>query len=233
MLQFHRHPKLAIVLDDIAGADFIAVDFHAGHLNQIDLRSDSMASPSGKPLFAVLHVEQAVENSVEFLDRRRRAFCVLPNASRSGDEIGTRLDEWRGIVRRDAANSDARQFDEFLPEAQNIGCGLGFGLLGAGLVKSPESNIISPRFAGFHSEMPAVMAGDAEDGIVADKGAGVFCRHIILADMHAVAAEFGGQSGVVVQNKSNIMPVYYRHELRYRRGNFCPIGRHVIRRFET
>ena len=122
-----------------------------------------MSAACGKPLFAVQLFKQAGESG----NRRRRAVFIAPYTARSGDEVGSRLDQGRGIIGGDAANGDAGQFDKLLPEGQKLGFGAGLGVFCLRLVKRTKGDIIGARFARFHGEVFAVMAGDADNRLIA------------------------------------------------------------------
>ena len=48
---------------------------------------------------------------------------------------------------------------------QQLDLGAGFGLFGRGGEKCAEGDIIGAGFARFHRQMPAVMAGDADNAV--------------------------------------------------------------------
>ena len=81
--------------------------------------------------------------------------------------------------------------------------------------------------------MLAVMTGYTNDFIFPHYGARRFIGNIILPDMRPIAVIFGGQFGVIVQNKRHIMAVRDRHELRNRFGNKRFISRVIVSIFQT
>ena len=78
------------------------------------------------------------------------------------------------------------------------------GILGGGGIKGAESDVIGASLSGDHGEMPRIVAGDADDGIVADQGARLVIGGIVLAHVNPVAAGLGGEIGAVVQEEGDI-----------------------------
>src|ERR1019366_10413817 len=63
--------------------------------------------------------------------------------------------------------------------------------------------------ARFHRQMPAVMARDADNPVWQSR-AGLGITGILLADMHAVAAQLGGEVGAVIEDEGGAMRLHQR-----------------------
>ena len=128
---------------------------------------------------------------------------MRPHSATDGEEVGSGFYQGQGVVHRDAADGDARHFEEFGPPGEDFRLGAVDDLFGVGGIEGAEGDVVGAGFSGFHGQMAGVVAGDADDGFVADGGAGLFVGHVILAHMHAVAAGLEGEVGAVVEDEGD------------------------------
>ena len=77
------------------------------------------------------------------------------------------------------------------------------GVLGLGRKERAKRHIIGPGLGGVHRQMPAVMAGDADDGLFTDDPPRLGDRHVGLAQMNAVATQFSREVRSVVQEQGD------------------------------
>ena len=82
---------------------------------------------------------------------------------------------------------------------------------------------LGARFARFHGQMPAVMAGDA-DNAIGKKPPGFGVRGVFLADMDAVAAQFRGEIRPVVQDEGGAGRLHHRAQRIYRAADLVTAG---------
>src|SRR5690606_29288404 len=90
-----------------------------------------------------------------------------------------------------------------LPPGEDVRLGMEFDLLGRSREEGAESDIIGPRLARFHRQMPAVVAGDADLGIAAKLRARIAHIAVGLAEMHAIGADAPGEADRIVDDESN------------------------------
>ena len=70
---------------------------------------------------------------------------------------------------------------------------LGLRLFGRGRKERAERDIVGARFGGLDREMARIVAGDADDASGPTARARLGIGRVVLADMHAVAAQFAPQ----------------------------------------
>src|SRR5439155_8578333 len=66
-----------------------------------------------------------------------------------------------------------------------------------------ERDVVGAGLGGNNRAMPAVAAGDPDDPVGPEEPARLVIRRVLLADMHAVAAELGGKVGAVVHDEGD------------------------------
>ncbi len=130
------------------------------------------------------------------------------------------MNQGRGIVDRNAANGDARDFKQLRPPFDQSGIGTRARCLGGRVEEGPEGNIVCPLLARLHRQMAAVMAGDADDARRTDRLSRQGIRRVFLADMHPVAAQIDRQLRVVIQNDCHTVAVRALHQRRGERQQF-------------
>ena len=128
---------------------------------------------------------------------------MSPDRGDDSDEVGPGPHQRGAVLRRDAADGDAGDFHDLAPPLQDFRSRLVEPRLGVGGVEGAEGDVVGTLFACHHGEMPAVVAGDADDGVLADDAAGLGVGGVLLADMDAVAAGFGGDVGAVVDEEGD------------------------------
>src|SRR3546814_3942803 len=89
-------------------------------------------------------------------------FGATPPRALSGEEARTRLDQRDAILGRDPANRHAGYLEQAAPPGKQFGIGPMLAGLGSGRKKRAKSDIVGSRFARFHREMAAGVAGDAD-----------------------------------------------------------------------
>ena len=147
---------------------------------------------------------------------------IVPDTAADGQEIGARIDHIVAIVDCDAADGDARHGHHFLPPRQNIRVGRGRDPLGRRWEEGAEGDVIRPGVSGFESQFARRLAGNADDGVVANLSPGIRIGCVVLPDMNAVASQLCGKIGPVVHDESNIAI------LRHRAQNFCGPAKIVV-----
>ena len=128
---------------------------------------------------------------------------MVPNRGDHGDEVGPGPNQRRAVFRLDAADGHARDFHDLAPPLQDVRSRLVAHRLGVGGVEGAESHIVGAFFTGFHGEMAAVVAGDADNGVLADQAPRLGITGVLLADMDAVATGLGGDVGAVVDDEGD------------------------------
>ena len=135
---------------------------------------------------------------------------IVPDTAADGQEIGARIDHLVAIIDRNAADGDARHGHHFLPPRQNICVSRGRDLLGRGWKEGAEGDVIRPGVPGFKSKFARRLAGNADDGVVANLSPGLRIGCVVLPDMNAVASQFCSKIGPVVHDESNIAILCHR-----------------------
>jgi hypothetical protein len=79
------------------------------------------------------------------------------------------------------------------------------GVLGRGREEGAEGDIVGARLAGFHGEMTAVVAGDADLRLGAEQRPGLARIAVTLAEMDAVGVQPPGQRHVVIDDEGDVM----------------------------
>src|SRR3990167_9216451 len=88
-------------------------------------------------------------------------FVATPHRIADRQEVSAGLYQRRAILGRDSSDRNARQLEDRLPPFEEVESGDVLGVLGAGRKEGAEGNIVRPRLARVHGEMPAVVAGNA------------------------------------------------------------------------
>src|SRR5689334_10749194 len=92
----------------------------------------------------------------------RGGIFAAPDRARHRDEIGSRGDQWRGIVGGDAADRDAGQLEDGGPPAEARRIGVMPDRLGAGWIEGAEGDVIRAGRPCLHREVATVMTGHAD-----------------------------------------------------------------------
>src|SRR5438132_7845186 len=144
------------------------------------------------------------EDIVELAYRRARTTGMGPDRADDRKKIGAGLDERPTILLGDAADRDAGHHCRLRPVAQQFGPGAIFGArLGRAREKRAEGDVIGADLGGDQGAMTAVAAGHPDDAVGAEQAARLGIGHVFLADMDAVAIEFGGKVGPVVHDEGD------------------------------
>src|SRR4051794_38726755 len=133
------------------------------------------------------------ENGVEVPDRGARPLRIRPDRADDGEKIRAGLDQGRAIFLGDAANRDAGHDRRLRPVAQYLGAGAMLRRLGAAREKRAEGDVVGADLGSDDGAVPAIAAGHPDDAVRAQKPARLVIWRILLADMHAIAIELGGE----------------------------------------
>src|SRR5260221_9374373 len=134
---------------------------------------------------------------------------MIPNRADDGEEISAGGDERRAILRRDPADRDARHGHDLAPPGEQLEAWAIVRGLRRRWEEGTEGDVIGARLGRVDGEVPAVMAGDADDAIGTEQAARLIIGSILLPDMDAVAARLGGEIGPVVEQESDAAPLRY------------------------
>ena len=78
------------------------------------------------------------------------------------------------------------------------------GFLGRSREERSESDIVRARFARFHREVAAVVAGHADLCVLAENFAGFARVAVVLTEMNAVCAQALGEANAVVDDERHV-----------------------------
>lgn len=129
---------------------------------------------------------------------------MLPDARRDGEKIGAGVDQRPAVLDSDATDGNAWRRHDLAPPSEDGGIGAGGRLLGRGRVERSECDIIGSSLGGFHGEVAGVVARHADNSILSDQAPGFPVRPILLTDVNAIAIQFVGKIGTIVQNKGDV-----------------------------
>ena len=87
-----------------------------------------------------------------------------------------------------------------------------FCLFGRRREERTESDVVRARLGGFHGQMARSVTGNADDAIRPQHSARLGGGSVLLADMHAVAAEHARQVRTVVENEGDIRALRHGHQ---------------------
>src|SRR6185312_7362105 len=159
------------------------------------------------------------EQRVELAHRILRAVGMFPHAGRHRQEVRASVDKnWR-VLDRDAANGHTWHHHHLAPPAQQLDVRLGLGFFGLGREEGAKGDIVGAGLARLHGQVPAVMTGDADDA-AGQQPPRLGVGGILLADMDAVAAQFGGKVGPVVQDEGSAGRLYHGAQRIHRAADF-------------
>ncbi len=88
--------------------------------------------------------------------------------------------------------------------------------LGQARKERAERDVVGAGIGGDDRAIPTVAAGDPDDAVRAQQPARLGVRHVLLADMHPVAIELGGEVRAVVHDEGDAAPL--RDRLQHPRG---------------
>src|SRR5260221_4731056 len=143
------------------------------------------------------------EHRVEIPDRGARSLWIRPDRADDGEEVGAGLDQRAAIFLGDPADRDTGHDSHVGPVAQHIRVGAMLRRLGAAGEKRAESDVIRAGFGRGDRAMAAVAAGHANNPVGAEKTPRLRIGGVLLADMHAVAIELGGEVRAVVHDEGD------------------------------
>src|SRR5262249_34894488 len=132
------------------------------------------------------------KDMVELGDRSARAARMRPDRADDGEKIGAGFDKGPAILLRDAADRTALDNRRLTPVAQQFGVGVVLGGLGHAWEEGAKGDVVGAGFGGGDRAVPAGAAGHADDAVGAQQAPGLGIGRVFLADMRAVAVEFGG-----------------------------------------
>ena len=138
------------------------------------------------------------------------ALRVFPNTGRHGQEIRRRLRSTAGALATVMPPIATHGHHHgFAPaRSSSISAWVLGSLVGWGRKRRRRHSRRPPR--RFHRQLAAIVAGDAHYAATRPIR-GARCRHksLFLADMHPVAAQFGGELGPVVEDKGRACRLHH------------------------
>ena len=127
-----------------------------------------------------------------------------PNGLANGEEVRSRVDQWRGVLRCDPANRDAGNFEHARPPAEDGWIRTIGRRLGLGGIESAECDIVGSRLPGVHREMPAVVTGDADLRGRSEKRPRLAHVAVLLAKVHPIGSDPLRQAHAVFVDECDI-----------------------------
>ncbi len=129
---------------------------------------------------------------------------MRPHRAAHRQKVRTRLDQRRGIIRRDPPDRHTRQLEQGRPPAKDRRLRPVMRFLGRGGIEGAERDIVRPRLARFHRKVTAVMAGHADLHFWPQYLARLSRVAVPLPQMHAIRAQPLGQRDAVVDDKGDL-----------------------------